>query len=355
MQKFRIVPSQKNMFWQLVQGMRLEEEEKALLRAATIRHVEVCTRTNSWEIALSTQTLLSENLLASAADQIAAKYQLDSVIFYQDVVNIEDALAKIWPKLVYETAEGNPTVYELLKRSKYTVDGSHILIDVPGELGGEIMRAHSVTQTMSQLIEKRVGYRCHVECEASEEVLQNLEVDDSFQDPDYLEALQHVRIDREKAHVEERLREEACGAGLQLALDAVELLRERAAVLVNARIDLDLWHLLAELPDDIDAVRRVDLVHHILRRVALDDEDLADIVLAQVVLHRELLVEVDVHRADVRHRLGKVFLGDCGALPAARREAQEIRDVDDIDLLLELAEQGELPTQGVLVTRNKFY
>ena len=81
----------------------------------------------SWEIALSTQTLLSENLLASAADQIAAKYQLDSVIFYQDVVNIEDALAKIWPKLVYETAEGNPTVYELLKRSKYTVDGSHIL------------------------------------------------------------------------------------------------------------------------------------------------------------------------------------------------------------------------------------
>ena len=89
MQKFRIVPSQKNMFWQLVQGMRLEEEEKALLRAATIRHVEVCTRTNSWEIALSTQTLLSEDLLASAADQIAAKYQLDSVVFYQDVVNIE--------------------------------------------------------------------------------------------------------------------------------------------------------------------------------------------------------------------------------------------------------------------------
>ena len=199
MQKFRIVPSQKNMFWQLVQGMRLEEEEKALLRAATIRHVEVCTRTNSWEIALSTQTLLSENLLASAADQIAAKYQLDSVIFYQDVVNIEDALAKIWPKLVYETAEGNPTVYELLKRSKYTVDGSHILIDVPGELGGEIMRAHSVTQTMSQLIEKRVGYRCHVECEASEEVLQNLEVDDSFQSPDYLEALQHEKARRAKA------------------------------------------------------------------------------------------------------------------------------------------------------------
>ncbi|WP_337471926.1 PHP domain-containing protein, partial [Mitsuokella jalaludinii] len=188
MQKFRIVPSRKNMFWQLVQGMRLEEGDKALLREATIRHVEVCTRTNSWEIALSTQTLLPEALLESAAD------------------NIEDALAKIWPRLVYETAEGNPTVYELLKRSKYTVDGSHILIDVPGELGGEIMRAHSVTQVMSQIIEKTVGYRCHVECEASEEVLQNLEVDDSFQNPDYIEALQHEKARRAK---EARAAEEA--------------------------------------------------------------------------------------------------------------------------------------------------
>ena len=177
-----------------------------LLREATIRHVEVCTRTNSWEIALSTQTLLPEALLESAADQIAKKCQLDAVVFYQDVVNIEDALAKIWPRLVYETAEGNPTVYELLKRSKYTVDGSHILIDVPGELGGEIMRAHSVTQVMSQIIEKTVGYRCHVECEASEEVLQNLEVDDSFQNPDYIEALQHEKARRAK---EARAAEEA--------------------------------------------------------------------------------------------------------------------------------------------------
>ena len=201
MQKFRIVPSRKNMFWQLVQGMRLEEGDEA-----TIRHVEVCTRTNSWEIALSTQTLLPEALLESAADQIAKKCQLDAVVFYQDVVNIEDALAKIWPRLVYETAEGNPTVYELLKRSKYTVDGSHILIDVPGELGGEIMRAHSVTQVMSQIIEKTVGYRCHVECEASEEVLQNLEVDDSFQNPDYIEALQHEKARRAK---EARAAEEA--------------------------------------------------------------------------------------------------------------------------------------------------
>lgn len=96
-------------------------------------------------------------------------------------------------------------------------------------------------------------------------------------------------------------------------------------------------------------------MHHVLWRIALDDEDLADIVLAQVILHREFLVEVDIHRADVRHRGREILFGHRGALPAAYREAQEIRDVDDINLLLEAAEQGEFPAQRVLVTRNKFY
>ena len=96
-------------------------------------------------------------------------------------------------------------------------------------------------------------------------------------------------------------------------------------------------------------------MHHVLRRVALDDEDLADIVCAQIVLHRELLVEVDIHCADVRHRSGEILLGDSGALPAPYREAQEVGDVDDIDLVLELAEQGELLAQSVLVTWNEFY
>ena len=49
MQKYRIVPQQENMFWQLVQGMTLTDDEKKQLKSATIRHVEVNTRANSWE------------------------------------------------------------------------------------------------------------------------------------------------------------------------------------------------------------------------------------------------------------------------------------------------------------------
>lgn len=195
MQKYRIVPSQDNMFWQLIQGMRLTDEQKELLKACTIRHVEVSPHTSTWEIALTSQLLIPDDLLQEAARQIEKKCQLKKVIFYQDVVNVEDAIGKIWPKLVYETAEGNPTVYELLKRSKYTVDGSHILIDVPGELGGEIMRAHAVTHVMGQIVEHMLGYRCRIECNASEEVLQNLEVDDCFNTQEYREAVR-----KERAH-----------------------------------------------------------------------------------------------------------------------------------------------------------
>ncbi|MBQ1613491.1 MAG: PHP domain-containing protein, partial [Selenomonas sp.] len=199
MQKYRIVPQQDNMFWQLVQGMTLDDEEKTLLKNAVIRHVEVSVKNSAWEIALTSQTLIPDALLKAAAAQICSKCNLQDVIFYQDVIDIEDGIHKVWAKLVTQVAEGNPTVFQLLKRSKYTVDGSKLILHVPGELGGEIMRAHAVTQLMSRAIKDMLGYRCPVVCEASEEVLQNLEVDDSFNTPEYQAAVHKERVAESRA------------------------------------------------------------------------------------------------------------------------------------------------------------
>ena len=193
MQKYRIVPQQENMFWQLVQGMTLDDEDKTLLKNAVIRHVEVSVKESLWEIALTSQTLIPDSLLQRAAEQIKGKCNLQRVIFYQDIIDIEDGISKVWPQLVTVVAEDNPTVFQLLKRSKYVVDGSKLTITVPGELGGEIMRAHGVTQMMSQTIKDMLGYRCPVLCEASDEVLQNLSVDDSFNTPEYQAALRKER------------------------------------------------------------------------------------------------------------------------------------------------------------------
>lgn len=175
MQKYRIKPSETSLFWKLVQGMEATDEEKRLLRGGVIRHVEISTTDKCWEVALCTQTLIPSELLKRAAKEIARCCQLDSVDFYQDVVNIEDGLTKLWGQIIEASAEGNASVYQLLKRSTYVVDGSKVLLNVPGELGGEIMRAHSVTHAMMETIEKELGYRCLVEFEASDEVIENME------------------------------------------------------------------------------------------------------------------------------------------------------------------------------------
>ncbi len=191
MQKYRIVPRQDNLLWELVQGMKLEPEEKDLLKNGLIQHVEVSSCTNSWEIALVSQLLIPERLLSRAAEHIAQKCQLQEVVFYQEVVNLEDALQKVWPKLVTMAAEGNATVFQLLKRSKYTVDGSQLVLDVPGSLAGEILRAHSVLQMMGKAIKTVLGFSCHVTYNASEEMLADIEVDCAFNTPDYARAVKN--------------------------------------------------------------------------------------------------------------------------------------------------------------------
>ncbi|WP_029544466.1 PolC-type DNA polymerase III [Selenomonas sp. AB3002] len=198
MQKYRIVPKQGNLLWELVQGMRLEPEQKELFKNSAIQHVEV--QGSSWEIAMISQSLIPEGLLADASAHIAQKCQLGEVIFYQDVVNLEDELNKVWGKLINMSADGNATVFQLLKRSKHSVDGSQVVLDVPGELAGEIMRAHAVTQMMGKAIKKLLGFSCHVICNASDEVLPDIEVDCAFNTPDYVQA---VRNERQESAVHE--------------------------------------------------------------------------------------------------------------------------------------------------------
>ena len=53
-----VVPKKRQMFWELVQGMELAEEEAALLQSCTILHVEIDPAANGWEVVLQTPELL---------------------------------------------------------------------------------------------------------------------------------------------------------------------------------------------------------------------------------------------------------------------------------------------------------
>ena len=201
MSKYCIVPPNENMLWQLTQGASLDAEERRLVQAAKIHHVEVNTKIKTWEIVIIAQMLLPEVLLQKLAKQISRKCNIDDVIFYQEVIDIEDGIKKIWSKLIAEVAADNQTVYQLLKRTKYSIDGDKITLDVPGELGGEIMRAHSITQLMANAIKEMLGYRCIVDCNASEEVLESLGVNNDF--ASYEPPSAPPKINREKAPLKE--------------------------------------------------------------------------------------------------------------------------------------------------------
>ena len=195
MQKYCIVPRKGNAFWQLVQGLSLQAEEKKLLQACMIKHVEISLKNNMWEILLQTQEILPADLLARVAKYIEEKCKLQKVIIYQDVVALDEMLSKEWRKLVKLAANGNPTVTHLLMHAKRMVDGGHITVEVTGILGGEILRAHSVASMLHRAILNLLGFNCEITCHSMDEEEDTSSPLDreSFMTPEYMEALQQEK------------------------------------------------------------------------------------------------------------------------------------------------------------------
>ena len=203
MQKYKIVPQHRSMFWQLVQDMALTEQEQAACHGVSIRHVEVTAATNSWEIAIVSQVYLPEELLARTAAHIAARCELDHVDIYQDVINIADSLKAVWDKVVTRTAGNNITIYQVLRRSQYVVRGSEIRLELPGDFGKEYVECSDTLQRLEGVVEQLLGYHCHVCCEASAEALaemQQADTTDTLNTPEYRRALrQEIAAEKKTA------------------------------------------------------------------------------------------------------------------------------------------------------------
>ena len=69
-------------------------------------------------------------------------------------------------------------------------------------------------------------------------------------------------------------------------------------------------------------------MRHALWRIALDDEYFLYAVLAQVCLHGQFLIEVDIHGPYMRHGCRIVLPCNACPFPAADVEPQEVRDID---------------------------
>ena len=175
--KLCIVPEKRNILRELTQGIELTQAEQKILFAAVVKHVEISLKGNSWEILLQTQEFIRTSLLDYVGAYIKKRVQIENLVFYQDVLDIEASIERAWKELCLVAANGNPTVLHLLKNAKRIFDGSSLLLEVKGELSGEILRAHDVPNLLQKAIEKMLTIRCTVSYKALDEEYDIMEED----------------------------------------------------------------------------------------------------------------------------------------------------------------------------------
>lgn len=162
MRKYRIVPQSGDKFRHLIDSLPLADEFMILLKASTIKHVEIDLKQNTWEILLNTYQYLPEDMLGQAADYIAANCGVSKVIFYQDIIDFAMQIEKNWQKIIAAAADGNPTIKILLHTAQYNIDGNLLTLNVHGELAGEILRAHSVNKALQEAIRDLLELECRI-------------------------------------------------------------------------------------------------------------------------------------------------------------------------------------------------
>ena len=175
--KLCIVPEKRNILRELTQGIELTQAEQKILFAAVVKHVEISLKGNSWEILLQTQEFIRTSLLDYVGAYIKKRVQIENLVFYQDVLDMEASIERAWKELCLVAANGNPTVLHLLKNAKRIFDGSSLLLEVKGELSGEILRAHDVPNLLQKAIEKMLTIRCTVSYKALDEEYDIMEED----------------------------------------------------------------------------------------------------------------------------------------------------------------------------------
>ena len=179
MGKYCIVPQKSNMFRNLVEGMSLKEREQSLLDSCQIKHVEISPSLSRWEILLQAPELVSGELLSDVSSHICRSHGLKEVLFYQDIIQLEQSVEKAWPQLAKIAAGDNPSVFHMLRHVRHRVEEGNLLIEATGNFNAELLKGHGVPKGLADAVFSLLGLRCRVECIA---VDADIPVDESLGD-----------------------------------------------------------------------------------------------------------------------------------------------------------------------------
>lgn len=161
---YRILPSAEDMLLRLLRGLALSDEERALLRACALRHVEVSAEENTWELVIGTPAVLDEELIATMARQVEENYGLAGAFVQQNVVALAPAIAPLWERVVREAAGEDAVLFHTLRQAEYAVDGNIIRLSAPGTFGVELFAQSAVAKRVEAAVRTHVGCACQVVC-----------------------------------------------------------------------------------------------------------------------------------------------------------------------------------------------
>lgn len=165
---YRILPSAEDMLLRLLRGLALTDEERALLRACVLRHVEVSAEENTWELVIGTSEVLDEGLIVRMKEQIAANYQLASAHIQQNAVSLAFEVKPQWERIVSVAAGGDAVLFHTLLQAEYAVDGNVIRLSAPGTFGVELFAQSAVAKRIETAVRTHIGCACQVVCMETE-------------------------------------------------------------------------------------------------------------------------------------------------------------------------------------------
>ncbi len=151
-------------FRQILKAMPGTPQEQQTMQEAAIKHVEIDVQNNSWEILLQTYNGISDELIAKAASYISQRCHIKNVIFYQDIIDLPQEVARHWHLIVQNAVNGNPDIQNILLQATYQVDGNRIIIEFNDSHVEDILRSHNVEETISQAVQSMVHCPCKVIC-----------------------------------------------------------------------------------------------------------------------------------------------------------------------------------------------
>ena len=161
---YRILPGAEDMLLRLLRGLALSDEERALLRACALRHVEVSAEENTWELVIGTPAVLDEELIAAMARQVEENYGLAGAFVQQNVVALAPAIAPLWERVVREAAGEDAVLFHTLRQTAYAIDGNVIRLSAPGTFGAELFAQSAVAKRVEAAVRTHVGCACQVVC-----------------------------------------------------------------------------------------------------------------------------------------------------------------------------------------------